>query len=570
MTRTSACAIAFIPVSVPSGRSTALVVAASSPLAGFHAKAASDPPENARPRMTTARPMPGPAGEVSSQRLTEIEAEARPRSVASAHTSRRPGTGQRPTARARCHAGAPRVEPAAGVRRLGRSPERRSSAALSAGCRSRRRSAASAARCRTRGCRRRVIQSPRALRFEQRRQLRVERAQQRHRRAVARLERSSATPRAVAAATTSCTRLRDGLGELADAARRGVDLRRRAGRRPARRPTRRRRAAIGWPRRGRLPSSVVRVQRLDLDDQLAAEDQAEDRVVAEAGLVDPVEAHRGDDLARRGDVPIDGVEQRPPARDGGAGTKAVPFSRTVATVGCSSCSRRAGVRPIRVRGAKSLPAGRRRPRRPPGPKSRAFRRPRPRARCRPADTAGRNRTGIAPACPACPEAEPAAKARPLPVDYLPRLGCADSRPAYKRKGHRAWMRGAPGKDAGLDVSRRIITMASFSVVTNLASVNAQSNLYSTNIGLQHGADPRVERLPHQQLGRRRGRPRGGELVPLGSGGPEPGRPQRQRRSVEPADQGRRARQHLEAARSSLDAGDAGGLGPDDRRRRAPR
>ena len=27
-------------------------------------------------------------------------------------------------------------------------------------------------------------------------------------------------------------------------------------------------------------------------------------------------------------------------------------------------------------------------------------------------------------------------------------------------------------------------MASFSVVTNLASVNAQSNLYPTNIGLQ--------------------------------------------------------------------------------------
>ena len=27
-------------------------------------------------------------------------------------------------------------------------------------------------------------------------------------------------------------------------------------------------------------------------------------------------------------------------------------------------------------------------------------------------------------------------------------------------------------------------MASFSVVTNLAAVNAQANLYSTNIGLQ--------------------------------------------------------------------------------------
>ncbi len=42
-------------------------------------------------------------------------------------------------------------------------------------------------------------------------------------------------------------------------------------------------------------------------------------------------------------------------------------------------------------------------------------------------------------------------------------------------------------------------MASFSVVTNLASVNAQSNLYQTNIGLKTVADPRVERLPHQLL-----------------------------------------------------------------------
>ena len=109
------------------------------------------------------------------------------------------------------------------------------------------------------------------------------------------------------------------------------------------------------------------------------------------------------------------------------------------------------------------------------------------------------------------------------------------------------------------VSRRI-SMASFSVVTNLASVNAQANLVSTNIGLQTGADRAVERPPHQQLGRRRGRPRRRQRVPLGHRGPEPGRPQRQRRSVEPADQGRRARQHLEAARSSLDAGHAGGLG----------
>ena len=58
------------------------------------------------------------------------------------------------------------------------------------------------------------------------------------------------------------------------------------------------------------------MQRLDLDDQLAAEDEAEDGVVAKAGLGDPVEAHGGHDLARGGDVPIDGVEQRPPAGDG--------------------------------------------------------------------------------------------------------------------------------------------------------------------------------------------------------------------------------------------------------------
>ena len=59
------------------------------------------------------------------------------------------------------------------------------------------------------------------------------------------------------------------------------------------------------------------MQRVDLDDQLAAEDQAEDRVVAKAGLVDAVEAHGGDDLARGRDVLIDGVEQRPPAGDRG-------------------------------------------------------------------------------------------------------------------------------------------------------------------------------------------------------------------------------------------------------------
>ena len=105
-------------------------------------------------------------------------------------------------------------------------------------------------------------------------------------------------------------------------------------------------------------------------------------------------------------------------------------------------------------------------------------------------------------------------------------------------------------------------MASFSVITNLASVNAQSNLYSTNVGLKTALNRVSSGLPHQLLGRRRRRPRGGQLVPVGPRGAQPGRPQRQRRAVEPADQGRRARQRVEAARSSLDAGDAVGFGSD--------
>ena len=120
----------------------------------------------------------------------------------------------------------------------------------------------------------------------------------------------------MAAATTSCTRLPIGLGELPDAARRGVDL----GAAQHVSELARRRGDGGQRSAGfveDLAEQVVRMQRVDLDDQLVAQDQAEDGVVAEAGLVDPIEAHGGDNLARGGDVLIDGVEQRPPAGDGG-------------------------------------------------------------------------------------------------------------------------------------------------------------------------------------------------------------------------------------------------------------
>ncbi len=102
-------------------------------------------------------------------------------------------------------------------------------------------------------------------------------------------------------------------------------------------------------------------------------------------------------------------------------------------------------------------------------------------------------------------------------------------------------------------------MASFSVVNNIAAANAQANLATTNIGLQQGVEPAVERSPHQQLGRRRGRPGRGERLPVEHRGAEPGHPQRRRRPVHPADQGRRAQQHLEPARSSRDPGHAVGV-----------
>jgi hypothetical protein len=43
-------------------------------------------------------------------------------------------------------------------------------------------------------------------------------------------------------------------------------------------------------------------------------------------------------------------------------------------------------------------------------------------------------------------------------------------------------------------------MASFSVVSNIASVNAQANLLTTNLGFEQGADPVVQWLPRQHVG----------------------------------------------------------------------
>ena len=103
-------------------------------------------------------------------------------------------------------------------------------------------------------------------------------------------------------------------------------------------------------------------------------------------------------------------------------------------------------------------------------------------------------------------------------------------------------------------------MASFSVVNNIAAANAQAEPRHDQHRPEQGAEPPVERSPHQQLGRRRGRPGRGERLPVERRGAEPGHPQRQRRPVDPPDQGRRAQQHLDPARSSRDAGHAVGVG----------
>jgi hypothetical protein len=88
-----------------------------------------------------------------------------------------------------------------------------------------------------------------------------------------------------------------------------------------------------------------------------AQDQAEDGVVAEAGLVDAIEAHGGDDLTRGRDVVIDGVEQRPPGGDRGGRDEGGAIQQDGSHVVKSlQYSHRADAGPIR--GARcEIPAG---------------------------------------------------------------------------------------------------------------------------------------------------------------------------------------------------------------------
>ena len=71
VTRARACAIAFIPVSVPSGRSTALVVAASSTWR-VSTRNCVDPPKNARPGRDYSKTDARTRRLMWCQRLTEI------------------------------------------------------------------------------------------------------------------------------------------------------------------------------------------------------------------------------------------------------------------------------------------------------------------------------------------------------------------------------------------------------------------------------------------------------------------------------------------------------------------
>ena len=109
-------------------------------------------------------------------------------------------------------------------------------------------------------------------------------------------------------------------------------------------------------------------------------------------------------------------------------------------------------------------------------------------------------------------------------------------------------------------------MASFSVVSNIASANAQANLQSAPTS---GLNKALNRLSSGFRINMSGDDAAGLAVANSYRNDvailEPGHPQRQRRPVGAPDQGRRAQQHLDAARPSRDAGDAGGLG----RRAAP-
>ena len=102
-------------------------------------------------------------------------------------------------------------------------------------------------------------------------------------------------------------------------------------------------------------------------------------------------------------------------------------------------------------------------------------------------------------------------------------------------------------------------MASFSVVSNIASANAQANLQATNIGLNKA----LSRLSSGFRINKSGDDAAGlavaNIVSQRRGDHEPGHPQRQRRPVQAADQGRRARQHRDRARPPGDPGDPGGF-----------
>ena len=93
-------------------------------------------------------------------------------------------------------------------------------------------------------------------------------------------------------------------------------------------------------------------------------------------------------------------------------------------------------------------------------------------------------------------------------------------------------------------------MASFSVVTNISAVNAQANLATTNIGLNKTLTRLSSGLRINQSGDDAAGLAVANALPFDRRGADAGRPQRQRRSVDAPDQGRRAQQHLDAARPS--------------------
>ena len=331
---------------MPSGRSTALVVAASSPWLAFCRETASNPPESARPGGDYSKTDARTGRRVSCQRLTEIE-DSGATNVGHSPTPHAEGS-KRPDAWFRLATvwnldvrglefGA--VGEGSRQRRLSMTASKRGiSGAMSY-------SSTSAT----------VIQSPACCAFEQRRQLGVERAEQRHRRTFARLERLERDAARGGGGDDELYKVGDRLGELADAARRGLDL----GAAQDVASSHADAATAGserWPRRARC-----RGGRSD----------AASRSRRSARCPGPGRGrrHRGSPARRpRRSAPPrqsrpDGATCRSTASRSGpqfgtgmTGTKAVPFSRTVATMGCSSCSRRAAFRPI-GRPRCEIPAG---------------------------------------------------------------------------------------------------------------------------------------------------------------------------------------------------------------------